>query len=186
MKAKNYICVDALDGTDMLGFYTRMFPAAIPIVYEHVEKESPLLKRIKDIYADVLFLIYSPMGVLEPNERNADKPFHLILLKNVYWFDKYTNMFFDSGNAFRGHNTRRIKVKCFGSVNLLMSAEDKKDLFRNYKDAIALAFKDGNPFKTDETAMTYVYNGKNLVETKQFFRWNIWQDKNEERIDDGQ
>ena len=54
-----------------------------------------------------------------------------------------------------------------------MEDEDKEKQFGKYKDAMALAFKDGSPFRKNEEVVTYIYNKKNLVKTDNFFRWKF-------------
>lgn len=161
------------DDVDVLGFYRNVFPSAIPLVYNHGE-ENLLESRIQEVYGDSFFLIYKPLGMMGFMRDNENAfPFYLILVKNAYTFDKYVSFFFNQpgrGGCRDNLILRHNKIKCFGSVKLLMLNEDK--LYSRYHNAIALAFKDGNkPFDGGRTA-TYLYHDDKLVETPTFFRWN--------------
>ena len=164
---------DELD--DMVKFYTGVFPSAIPIVYNH-RQEYLFESRLNDLYGDTLFLIYKPLGKVEA-ENSTGRSFYLFLIRDVYTFEKYVDFFFNQtkGGGWRENDfsLRNNKIKCFGSVKLLMMDEDKKNLYSQYRNAIALAFKNGkNPVMEDKRTVSYLYNDNVLIETPEFFEWD--------------
>ena len=153
------------DELDELATYKNIFPAAIPLAFNATE--HPLERKLCDVYGGAFFLIYSPMGILNPGEFYKDKPFHLFLLKNACALEKYSNFFFGMSTDF----LTKEKVKCFGECSILMSQTD--DSFKNYRNAVAIAFKNGNPFKNCERPdLTFFFDGKNLIETENFMRFS--------------
>lgn len=173
MKVNQKTWFDSIE--DTVEFYTHIFPSAIPLVYNH-EMEHPLESRFQELYGDTFFLIYKPMGKFGFIEKKSDIPFRLILIRNAYTFEKYANFFFEgrreSDSLFRAN-----KVKCFGNVKLLMMNEDKEQLYSQYRNAVSLAFKDGNNPVADKRIVSYLYNNHALVETPSFLVWDKNIDK---------
>ena len=175
------IVTDALDESDQVAYYTNIFPSAIPLVYNH-ESAHPLEERFNEAYGNTFFLIYKPLGSMSFMKDDEDNlPFYLLLVCNAYTFDKYVDFFF-LNSIERSEMLRRSKIKCFGSVKLLMLNEDKDKLYSRYRNAIALAFKDGkNPVAEGVRAVSYLYHNDSLVKTPGFFEW----DKNIEKDFEG-
>lgn len=169
------------DKMDEVSFYTNIFPSAIPLVYNH-ESAHPLEERFNEAYGDTFFLIYKPVGSMSFMKDEDNPPFYLLLIRNAYTFDKYVCFFFNQPINGGWHKQsfilRNSKIKCFGSVKLLMLNEDKDKLYSQYRNAIALAFKDGkNPVAEGVRAVSYLYHNDELVRTPGFLEW----DKNIEK-----
>ena len=154
---------------DRVSYYTEVFPSAIPIVYNH-NSDNPLETRINELYGDTFFFIYRPLGLMSfMREKENEQPFYLFLVRNEYTFEKYVDFFFLNGRD-RIQSIRRDKIKCFGCTRLLMLNEDKDGLYARYRNAVALAFKDGkNPVAKDRRAKSFLYMNDKLVETPGFF-----------------
>lgn len=173
---------NVIDESDEVTYYTNTFPSAIPLVYNH-ESAHPLESRFNEAYGNTFFLIYKPlgtMGFMKDDEDNS--PFYLLLVRNAYTFDKYVSFFFNQSTQGGWHEQsfilRNSKIKCFGSVKLLMLNENKDKLYSRYRNAIALAFKDGkNPVVEGVRAISYLYHNDELIRTPGFLEW----DKNIEK-----
>lgn len=168
---------NVIDESDEVTYYTNTFPSAIPLVYNH-ESAHPLESRFNEVYGNTFFLIYKPLGTMGFMKDDEDNlPFYLLLVRNAYTFDKYVDFFF-LNSIERSEILRRNKIKCFGSVKLLMLNEDKDKLYSRYRNAIALAFKDGkNPVAEGARAVFYLYHNDELIRTPGFLEW----DKNIEK-----
>lgn len=168
---------NVIDESDEVTYYTNTFPSAIPLVYNH-ESAHPLESRFNEVYGNTFFLIYKPLGTMGFMKDDEDNlPFYLLLVRNAYTFDKYVDFFF-LNSIERSEILRRNKIKCFGSVKLLMLNEDKDKLYSRYRNAIALAFKDGkNPVAGGARAVSYLYHNDELIRTPGFLEW----DKNIEK-----
>ena len=168
---------NVIDESDEVTYYTNTFPSAIPLVYNH-ESAHPLEERFNEAYGNTFFLIYKPLGTMGFMKDDEDNPpFYLLLVRNAYTFDKYVDFFF-LNSIERSEMLRRSKIKCFGSVKLLMLNEDKIKLYSRYRNAIALAFKDGkNPVAEGTRAVSYLYHNDELIRTPGFLEW----DKNIEK-----
>ena len=164
------------DGFDEVTYYTNVFPSAIPLVYNH-SSNHPLESRLNELYGDSFFLIYRPLGSFSTcDDKNSERPFYLILVYNAHTFEKYVD-FFSTETTGRWPNRsrplRKDKIKCFGSVKLLMLNEDEKKFYSQYRNAISLAFKDGkNPVSKDRRLVSYLYIDNRLVETPDFLMWD--------------
>lgn len=167
---------DICDDLDKVKYYTSIFPSAIPMVYDH-NNDHPLESRINELYGDAFFLAYQPLGMMSFIKAN-EFPFYLFIVRNEFTFEKYVDFFFCQGNhgGWRGNDyaLRNGKIKCFGCVRLLMMSEDKEQVCSRYKNAIALAFKNGkNPVaKNGKRIASYLYNDDTLIETPEFFSWD--------------
>lgn len=174
--------VTANDESDEVSFYINLFPTAIPLVYNH-KSAHPLESRFDEVYGNTFFLIYKPLGINFTDfigEKPNVQPFYLLLVRNAYTFDKYVDFFFGQPRRRLGGEfaLRNNKIKCFGSVKLLMLNEDKDKLYSRYRNAIALAFKDGkNPVAEGARAVSYLYHNDELIRTPGFLEW----DKNIEK-----
>ena len=168
---------NVIDESDEVTYYTNIFPSAIPLVYNH-GSTHPLESRFNEVYGDTFFLIYKPLGSMSFMKDDEDNlPFYLLLIRNAYTFDKYVDFFF-LNSIERSEMLRRSKIKCFGSVKLLMLNENKDNLYSRYRNAIALAFKDGkNPVAEGVRAVSYLYHNDELIRTPGFLEW----DKNIEK-----
>lgn len=168
---------NVIDESDEVTYYTNTFPSAIPLVYNH-ESAHPLESRFNEVYGNTFFLIYKPLGSMSFMKDDEDNlPFYLLLVRNSYTFDKYVDFFF-LNSIERSETLRRDKIKCFGSVKLLMLNEDKDKLYSRYRNAIAFAFKDGkNPVAEGVRAASYLYHNDELIRTPGFLEW----DKNIEK-----
>ena len=172
---------NVIDESDEVTYYTNICPSAIPRVYNH-ESAHPLESRFNEVYGDTFFLIYKPLGSMSFMKDDEDNlPFYFLLIRNAYTFDKYVDFFF-LNSIGRSETLRRDKIKCFGSVKLLMLNEDKDKLYSRYRNAIALAFKDGkNPVAEGARAISYLYHNDELIRTPGFLEW----DKNIEKDFEG-
>ena len=171
--------VTANDKSDEVNHYTNIFPSAIPLVYNH-ESAHPLESRFNEAYGNTFFLIYKPLGINSTgfmDEKPNMQPFYLLLVRNAHTFDKYVDFFFVQyrHGSWREERVilRNSKIKCFGSVKLLMLNEDKDNLYSRYRNAIALAFKDGkNPVAEGVRAVSYLYHNDELIRTPGFLEWD--------------
>jgi len=141
-----------------LSYLMRMYPGAIPVVYNHAD--TFLDEKIREVYKDTFFMIYLPVNSLDQNVAN----FFLVLVNGTNNFKLYMEGYFD-----RAGSRNREKIRCFGKTELLMKKENSI-LFGAYKDAVSLAFKDSDPFDgKDVPVISYLYNNQKLVKLENLF-----------------
>lgn len=171
------------DEQDEVNYYSKIFHSAIPIIY-YRDNDNPIKTRIDELYGNTFFLIYEPfksMSLLESTNKKQSS-FYLFLVRNEYTFEKYVDFFFSQANhnEWRANELilRNNKIKCFGCTRLLMLNEDSDGTCSQYKNAIALAFKNGsNPVLKDCRMKSYLYHNDKLIETPGFFEWDETTEK---------
>ena len=152
---------------DEVTYYKTMFQEAAFLINGIVE--HPLEKKLRDLYGGTFFLTYSPMGIFDFDNQHNDGPFYLILLKNSYVLEKYVNFFFNAHNGVLANE----KIKHFGECSILMSQTEKANVYEHCRNAVALAFKDGNPFKrVDRPDLVWFFNGNDLIEVENFMKFS--------------
>lgn len=141
-----------------LSYLMRMFPGAIPVVYNNAD--TLLDEKLRGAYKETFFMVYRPLNTFDQDVSN----FFLVLVNGANNFKLYMEGYFD-----RVGSRNREKFRCFGKVELLMK-KDNSSLFGAYKDAVSLAFKDSDPFDGKDTpVISYLYSSQKLTKLENLF-----------------